>query len=162
MTGKVKDAAGNATGQITPDYVPDGYTAANNPLDGGAYVSSIGRAAQLPPVAAEFVQSVFGEGGRVDLVMQYDGDGQYIGYDLVAFDQRGTQLRTISITGAASRFPPWELMTEPDAREVAQGKFKRATEMDAPPESGNFDGGFVASATQARRYADHKRFGDSP
>jgi hypothetical protein len=73
---------------------------------------------------------------------------------LFALDAAGIELRQLDITGAASRFPPWDLLDGDVAAERA--KFSKASDLDAPPESGNFDGGFVSSATQASRYAKAK------
>jgi hypothetical protein len=164
VTGSIKGAAGSS--QITDSTVPPGYTEANNPLKGGAYVSSIGRAGQIPPVAAELMDSVQEMGGQVKMRMKYDNDQQYIGYDLVAYGrsqngQAPPELRSISVTGAASRFPPWDLFEGSEVQKAdAITQYNVATEMDAPSESGNFNAGYVASAAQAKRYADSKGYGD--
>jgi hypothetical protein len=153
------DAAGNvhANGKGLPaDYVPPGYDASNNPMVGGGYISSIGREEQLPPVAQELRESVERGGGSVTMRLIWDGERQYAGYRLSVFDRNGQVLRTLDVTGAASRFPPWELMPERE-RKVEEPKFRSASDLDAPAESGNFDGGFVASATQAARYARNKQ-----
>ncbi len=141
------------------DNVPRGHSAADNPLKGGAYVSAIGRDGQLPPFVAELVDA---NGGRAEIMPQYDGDGQYIGYKTTLLDPDGAPTRSIDVTGAASRFPPWDLL--PEAVRLHQGKvaaikakFWQASDVDAPPESGNFDGGFVASAEQAARHARKRR-----
>lgn len=81
----------------------------------------------------------------------YDFDGRYTHYRLFAFDANGGELCHMDVTGAASRFPPWEFFE--GARNAAEKRFRIASDLDAPPESGNFDGGFVSSATQASRYA---------
>lgn len=87
----------------------------------------------------------------------YDTDGRYTHYRLTALDANEVEVRQMDVTGAASRFPPWELFPgEPTEKAVAQTKFAKASDLDAPPESGNFDGGFVSSATQASRYAKAK------
>jgi hypothetical protein len=105
-------------------------------------------------------------GGQVKMRMKYDNDQQYIGYDLVAYGrsqngQAPPELRSISVTGAASRFPPWDLFEGSEVQKAdAITQYNVATEMDAPSESGNFNAGYVASAAQAKRYADSKGYGD--
>ena len=139
----------------TKDFVPDGYDAENNPLVGsGGYISSIGRDIQLPPVAAELKRAVETGGGHMTMELIWDKRNQYVGYRLIARNKAGEKLRALDVTGAASRFPPWELM---DAKKIDEQRkrYNEASDLDAPPESGNFDGGYVASATQAARYARH-------
>jgi hypothetical protein len=150
-----------ATGKHNPaGWVPPGYTDRDNPIVGGGYISAIGRESQLPPVAAALKDSVEASGGRMTMEPMYDSNDQYTHYRLHAFDAAGTELRKLDITGAASRFPPWELMeASPEEIAAARDLFWRANDLDAPPESGNFDGGFVASANQASRYAKAKRAG---
>jgi hypothetical protein len=138
--------------------IPDGYDAASNPLKGaGGYISAIGRDNQLPPIAAELKDSIEAQGGKMTMRPMYDADGRYTHYRLFAFDANGAELRHLDVTGAASRFPPWEFFGGGAAeREAARARFLKASDLDAPPESGNFDGGFVSSATQANRYAKAK------
>lgn len=140
---------------LPPSGVPDGYDAATNPLKGaGGYISAIGRDNQLPPIAAELKDSIEAQGGKMTMRPMYDAGGRYTHYRLFAFDANGREVRHMDVTGAASRFPPWEFFGGGAAeREAARARFLRASDLDAPPESGNFDGGFVSSATQASRYA---------
>lgn len=148
---KGKDGNGNP---LPADFVPEGYSEGNNPLTGGAYISSIGREAQLPAIAATFKDGIEAQGGRVTMEPKFSERGHYLGYELIAWDKEGNELRRMDVTGAASRFPPWELMEGGDvAIRTAKNKFQQASDLDAPPESGNFDGGFVASAMQAARHA---------
>jgi hypothetical protein len=152
------DRRGNVrvSGQGLPESgIPAGYDAASNPLRGaGGYISAIGRDNQLPPVAAALKDSVEAQGGRMTMTPMYNTDGHYTHYRLFAFDANGSELRHMDVTGAASRFPPWELFDgTPAALTTAKAEFVKASDLDAPPESGNFDGGFVSSATQAARYA---------
>jgi hypothetical protein len=135
--------------------IPDGYDAASNPLKGaGGYISAIGRDNQLSPIAAALKDSVEAQGGKMTMTPMYNAEGRYTHYRLFALDAAGIELRQLDITGAASRFPPWDLLDGDVAAERA--KFSKASDLDAPPESGNFDGGFVSSATQASRYAKAK------
>ena len=71
-------------------------------------------------------------------------------------ERNGQPVRTIDVTGAASRYLPIEdaiahARTDDDIKELR--KVKAAGDWDAPSESGNFPGGFAATATQAARYA---------
>jgi hypothetical protein len=135
--------------------VPAGYDDASNPLAGaGGFISAIGRDGQLPPVFAELADSVIAQGGKVTMQPMYDAQGRYTNYRLVAMDAGGNELQHFDVTGAASRFPPWELFDGTAVeRQAAIEAFRRASDLDAPPESGNFDGGYVASAVEANRYA---------
>jgi hypothetical protein len=143
----------------SPDFVPEGYDATTNPMVGGGYISAIGRENQLPPIVAALKDSVEARGGRVTMEPKYNSTGQYTHYEVTAWgapDAAGvaSKLQTIDVTGAASRFPPWELFAgDASALDGAKTRFWAANDLDAPPESGNFDGGFVSSATQAARYA---------
>jgi hypothetical protein len=91
----------------------------------------------------------------------YDRDRHYTHYRVFALDAAGQELRHFDVIGAASRFPPWELMAgTPDAIRAARSDFLAASDLDAPPESGNFDNGLMSSATQASRYARAIAAGD--
>ena len=158
------DSRGNVhiTGQgLAASSVPVGYDANNNPLKrAGGYISAIGREGQLPPLAAALKDSVEAQDGKMTMTPMYDAEGHYTHYRLSVFDRSGTELREMDITGAASRFPPWELF-DGDV-EAEKTRFGKASDLDAPAESGNFDGGFVSSATQASRYAKAKNGGGFP
>jgi hypothetical protein len=104
-------------------------------------------------VVAELRASVEARGGKVTMTPRYDGDGHYTHYTVQAFDKDGAAIRSLDITGAASRFPPWGLLDPGMNLDAERARFRVASDIDAPPEGGNFDGGFVASATQAARYA---------
>jgi len=80
-----------------------------------------------------------------------DRDGYYVGYRLVFPDGQ-----MADVVGAASRFPPPNVQfPREDVR-----FFGRASVIDAPSESGNFDGGFGPSAVQAHRYSQARRRGE--
>ncbi|HEY0483930.1 MAG TPA: DUF4157 domain-containing protein [Kofleriaceae bacterium] len=149
------------TGGGLPDGIPAGYDQASNPLTGaGGYISAIGRDNQLPAVFAQLADSVEAQGGKVTMTPMYDAQGRYTNYRLFAVDASGTQLQSFDVTGAASRFPPWELFAgSADELANARARFDQASDLDAPPESGNFEGGFVSSATQANAYGRAARDG---
>lgn len=138
-----------------PVDIPAGYDAATNPLGGaGGFISAIGRDGQLPPMFAELADSVVARGGKVTMQPMYDAQGRYTNYRLFAFDAGGNELQHFDVTGAASRFPPWDLSDGSTVdKDAAIARFQKASDLDAPPESGNFDGGYVSSATQASAYA---------
>jgi hypothetical protein len=153
-SGNVAASGTGASGAARPSS-PQSH----DPTVGGGYISAIGRDNQLPPVVEMLANSVEADGGKVTMEPLYDADRQYIGYRIHVLGKpdlqlRRAKLRHLDITGAASRSPPWELFDgDTGARALAQQQFAKASDLDAPPESGNFDGGFVSSATQASRYA---------
>jgi hypothetical protein len=64
-----------------------------------------------------------------------------------------TSVHQVDVTGAASRYPPFDVeFSRRDRRFI-----DRAFRTDALPESGNFGGGFTASAEQAQRYGQWRR-----
>jgi hypothetical protein len=153
-----KRSGGSHDGEpLTGDFVPDGYDAGTNPLaNAGGYVAAIGRDGQLPPVAAELKRSVEAAGGKMTMELIWDQHDQYSGYRLTAIGKDKQVLRTIDVTGAASQSPPWELM--PDALQRREKpRFWAAADLDAPPESGNFDGGNAATSERAARLAREQR-----
>jgi hypothetical protein len=147
---------------LPPDGIPVGYDARSNPIkDATGYISAIGRDSQLPPLAAALRYRLVARGGNMTMMPMYDRDRHYTHYRVFALDAAGQELRHFDVTGAASRFPPWELMAgTPDAIRAARSDFLAASDLDAPPESGNFDNGLVSSATQASRYARAIAAGD--
>lgn len=147
-----------------PVGIPAGYDAATNPLEGaGGFISAIGRDGQLPPVFAELADSVVAQGGKVTMQPMYDPQGRYTNYRLFALDRTGNELQHFDVTGAASRFPPWDLFDGTAVEKAAaQAAFQRASDLDAPPEGGNFDGGYVSSATQANAYGKAQGQGGTP
>jgi hypothetical protein len=85
-------------------------------------------------------------------------DRQYVGFQVTLVTMHGE--RTIDVTGAASRYLPIEdaithARTEDDIIDLR--KVKHAEDWDAPSESGNFAGGFAATATQTARYGALRR-----
>lgn len=129
---------------------------AKDPLVGGGYIAAVGRADQAPPALAAAIEQAKRDGLTPTLSMNYDGDGRYLGYQITIRDPNGRKIRAIDVTGAASRFVPWELMPATEV-DVARKQLERAGLMDAPPEGGNFDGGFVSSAKQSASHAKAQR-----
>ncbi|MBR7832521.1 hypothetical protein KDL01_04585 [Actinospica durhamensis] len=177
----------NITG-IEPSTAADGSTRFSVAgFEGDGVIASLGTRAAVPPSVAEMVDSALKSDPKsVTGKMLFDDDGQYLGYRI---DIAG---KSIDVTGAASRFfPVDQLFSQPrggsdplpasggatapgtvwstgDARYAAapseRGKFPEQTgsNRDAPPEGGNFDGGYVATATQAMHYAAMRRRGATP
>jgi hypothetical protein len=149
-------------------------------------IASLGTRAAVPPSVGEMVDSALKSDPKsVTGDMLFDEDGQYLGYRI------NIAGKSIDVTGAASRFfPVDQLFSQPrsgpdalpgsdgttpgtvwstgDARYAAgpnvRGKYPEQTgsNRDAPPEGGNFDGGYVATATQAMHYAAMRRRGTTP
>lgn len=142
--------------------VPVGYNEKNNPIrDAGGYIPAIGREGQLPAFAVDLKRSIEAQGGRMTMTPMYSRERFYTHYRLNVLDAKDSSLRHIDVTGAASRFPPWDLFDgSPQDLEQAQRTFAKASDIDAPPEGGNFDGGFASSGGQAERYARAKQRGE--
>jgi hypothetical protein len=119
---------------------------------GDAVVSALGGRNRVPPAIERAVQDHLAvPGNKVKGVALRDTDGYFLGYRLV-FEPSGHK---VDVTGSASRFPPLDIEFSPKDR-----KFMRSSSAsDAPAESGNFDGGFAASAEQAARYRKAKSKG---
>jgi hypothetical protein len=119
---------------------------------GDAVVSALGGRNRVPPAIEKAVQDHLAvPGNKVKGVALRDTDGYFLGYRLV-FEPSGHK---VDVTGSASRFPPLDIEFSPKDR-----KFMRSSSAsDAPAESGNFDGGFAASAEQAARYRKAKSRG---
>src|SRR5262249_52780692 len=79
-------------------------------------------------------------------------DGQYLGYRVTVGG------RSFDVIGAASRTPP---RTGPFS-DVSIKVRELALPRDAPIESGNFDGGYAVSVTQARYYRAWVAGGELP
>jgi hypothetical protein len=107
---------------------------------GGGYISAIGRDGQLPLVVAALRDSVDAQGRKMTMEPMYDRNNQYTHCKVTAWSAADATFQTIDGTGAASRFPPWELFDGgAQALKRAQGQFSAASDLDAPPESGHFD-----------------------
>ena len=135
---------------------PAGYDAnTNNPFVAGGYIAAIGRDEQLPPIVADLESQAKASGAKVQVEPLFDDDRQYIGYRAAVVLGDKT-VASVDVTGAASRSLPKHLV-DSERYVVELAMYEAASDHDAPPESGNFDGGFVASATQAARYAHDAR-----
>lgn len=120
--------------------------------EGDAIVSALSGRNRVPPAIADAVKEHLAvPGNTIKGVALRDTDGYFLGYRLV-FEPSGHQ---VDVTGAASRFPPFEI--EFSAKDHAFMRMSSGS--DAPAESGNFDGGFVTSAEQAARYHKAKARG---
>jgi hypothetical protein len=87
-------------------------------------------------------------------------DRQYVGYQVRFVSARGEPRGVVHVTGAASRFLPFQDAIDRRDDHVAEDHFKRARQaaaLDAPPESGGFAGGLAATATQTAHYATARR-----
>lgn len=126
---------------------------------GDALVASLGRPdpTRVPGPLAALVEQL-GEDASGELL--FDERGRYVGYRVTL--GAGPDAPRVDVTGAASRFPPGQLFGEDEVAEQA-----RAADMDAPYESGNFDGGYTATAEQTDRYrrfraAERDAAGEAP
>lgn len=141
---------------------PDGKTPIH--IEGTAYVASIGRNNDYPATVLQLIDQVRKLPGGNYFVQPLFHDRQYVGYR-VRFTAGGKTIRSVDVTGAASRYLPHEdaikhadpeVLKSLDEAQHAFGRVRKASEWDAPAESGNFAGGFAATATQASRYAVHR------
>ncbi|CAN5522897.1 hypothetical protein BH11MYX1_BH11MYX1_17000 [soil metagenome] len=126
---------------------------------GDAYVVSAGRTPQTPPEVSDMIIQVTRAGGTVGYRIDLDADDQFTGYTVLLTPKRGTT-KEIAITGAASRYLPFDTLKEQATtpKEVAAlAKFARASSRggiqssDVPPASGGFPGGFTGSSVQGYR-----------
>jgi hypothetical protein len=126
---------------------------------GTAYVAALGRANDYPPVVAALIDEIRRVGGNYAIsAILYDR--QYAGYRVEVTNKEGHVTGKVDVTGAASRFLPIDDAIEHAASPVDKQrllKVKNADDWDAPAESGNFPGGFAATATQAGRYAARRK-----
>lgn len=145
---RLQVATGGNYGAVTP-HGPNGVGTGELSVDG--YISAIGRRGQSSPMITTLLASANTAGHAVAHALLWDDHGQYIGYR-ITITAAGQPARQVDVTGAASRFLPI-----PPFGVVDQNLVTQAGAFDAPPESGNFDGGFSASALQAQRYARQRR-----
>ncbi|HWU89390.1 MAG TPA: hypothetical protein VN253_19150, partial [Kofleriaceae bacterium] len=128
-------------------------------VHGTAYIAAVGRADAYPPVVASLIDQTRRSEGRYYVKALFH-DRQYAGYQVTIKSRDGQTVGTVDVTGAASRFLPIDdaiahAANREDAKDLK--KVKAAEDWDAPPESGNFAGGFAATATQAARYAAQRK-----
>ena len=122
-----------------------------------AYVAALGRADDYPPLVANLIDQTRRMHGDYYIKALFL-DRQYVGYQ-VTFLQDGQSSGPIEVTGAASRFLPINdaiahARTPEDVRDL---EYVKATlDWDAPAESGNFAGGFAATATQTSKYGAYR------
>ena len=125
---------------------------------GTAYVAAVGRAKAYPPVVASLIDQARRTGGKYFVKALFE-DRQYIGYRVSFEEGAGHASAEIEVTGAATRFLPIEdAIAHAKAEDVNDlNRVKVVDNWEAPPESGNFAGGFAATATQVSRYATARR-----
>ncbi|MCM3920251.1 hypothetical protein ND748_00920 [Frankia sp. AiPs1] len=118
-------------------------------VHGDGYVACLGRVPRMPTAVDPLVTWARQRAGDVTGSLLFDVDRQYLGYRLDF--QAGGVSRAVEVTGAASRMLPTEVFDAEASAHVAA-----AADRDVPAESGNVAAGFMATATQAVRYADHR------
>lgn len=128
--GKFKPTASGQI-EIAPGYAGD------------AAIAAMAGREKVPAPIRKAVEKVQAAGGMVRGQALRDSDGYYLGYRLHFPDGQ-----MCDVTGAASRFPPWDV---PFSRQDRQ-YMRQMAESNAPGESGNFSGGYAPSAEQAARY----------
>ncbi len=133
--------------------------------EGTAYVAALGRNNDYPPAVLELIAQIRAVPKGEYWIQPLFHDDQYIGYR-VRFTIGKDTVSSLDVTGAASRFLPLQdARTHADTTKITKaGKTVERTfellqasdQWDAPAESGNFSGGFAATATQTARYARHQ------
>jgi hypothetical protein len=151
------------TGAATGFSVRDGGTVRT--VSGNGFIVALGREGLLPSPIADHVLATYNEqhgtppvpGSKVAGQLLWGTNGQYLGYRVVT--TRHGHTSTFDITGAQSRFLPPELFPSKRVREMVAPERRSTTPVDqtargrdASASSGNFDGGFGPSATQAHDY----------
>jgi hypothetical protein len=146
--------------------------AEGNNYEGEGFIAALGRENQAPQLVSEMIMQARREDPDpehrpVRYEPKYDVAGQYVGYT-IEIDLRG-RTHHFEVTGAVSRYIPRATVpgVNPDGSirnsrpppdpagisGVQAAQLTRASSLDAHPASGNFDGGYVASAIEAWRYA---------
>jgi hypothetical protein len=148
---------------VTGEYAEHATQAQQNgafsldaPVTGGGFIVSMGRDDQLSPVLDSMVRAAkLRDPASVNGDLMWDDDGKYIGYrvNITAAD---ASVKRIEVTGAASRFFPPGVFTA-QQEQAARTAIRDSSLHDAPDESGNFGGGFGASALQSARHARQRR-----
>ncbi|HEU4733844.1 MAG TPA: hypothetical protein VFT22_38390 [Kofleriaceae bacterium] len=140
-----------ATGGFAGAVAPSGPGVTTGVLTTSGYIAAIGRRGQSSPVIRALIADAIRDGHEVDPELRFDDNGSYIGYRITITAPNAAPV-SVDVVGAASRFLPMPPFQEREQQEVT-----RAGAIDAPPESGNFDGGFSATALQAQAYARQRR-----
>jgi hypothetical protein len=146
---KVEPIAPGAPGlKVTITRTLPGGGMITDELTPGGLIVAIGGRNRAPAPIAAAVEKVQMAGGVVNGRALLDHDGHYIGYRLTF--PTGHE---VDVTGAASRFAPNDVAFSLSDRKL----MARALALDALPQSGNFSGGFAASALQAERYGQWRK-----
>ncbi|MFI5776862.1 LuxR C-terminal-related transcriptional regulator [Nocardia sp. NPDC051570] len=152
-----------------------------NGYEGDGVIAPLGARNSVPPAVAEMVDAAIKrDPDSVSAKMLFDNDGQYLGYRITVDGH------DIDVTGGASRFFPighlftarpgdvgplpastpgtvWftddprYALSGPPVSRTPRIAAQTASNRDAPPEGGNFDGGYVSTATQTTHYAAWRR-----
>jgi hypothetical protein len=162
------------TGPGGPRFAAVVSGSGHSEFEGDGVIASLGGRDGVPPAIAEMVdRALKRDPGSASGQLLFNDDGQYLGYRITVDG------RTIDVTGAASRFPPRAPFFEAgpgdadptlpasggdttpgtvwatqDRRYLWDGSSR-----DAPPEGGNFDGGYGPTATAASAAAASRRSG---
>jgi len=144
-------ATGGNYGNIAPAVVNGAAGFSTGELNVDGLISAIGRRGQSAPMIGTLLASANAAGHAIGHALLWDDNGQYIGYR-ITITAAMQPPRNVDVTGAASRFLPI-----PPFGVVDQNLVTQVGTLDAPPESGNFDGGFSASAIQSQSYARQRR-----
>ncbi|HEU5332017.1 MAG TPA: hypothetical protein VFU73_04625 [Actinocrinis sp.] len=158
-------------------------------IEGDGVIASLGTRNSVPPAVADLVDAAVRRDPKsVSGRMLFDDDGQYLGYRITvdgrALDVTGAASRFFPVgqlfearPGDAGPLPasgPGTVWSTDDTRYAASGRpapgappsagfaAQTGSNRDAPPEGGNFDGGYVATATQTAHYAAWRRQGTDP
>jgi hypothetical protein len=177
-SGRLEMVFGRSIDAITTEDVGGTKMYEVGGVQGDGVIVSIGGRSGVPHALAELVDTAYkADTDSVHGEFLYDHSGQFLGYRMTVNG------RAIDITGAASRFYPGKpffrdevgrlfdhptdvldshAVTTPDRRYAAsvdriRTPAQSASIRDAPPESGNFDGGYVSSAVQVSHYAAYMR-----
>ncbi|HET7499442.1 MAG TPA: hypothetical protein VFK02_00505 [Kofleriaceae bacterium] len=152
---RLEVASGAGFGALVPGK--DSTFETQGAVTARGYVSSIGRGGQASPIIEDLIRQAKFAGHEVKGELLWSEDDEYLGYRVTITSETGKH--AFDVTGAASRFLPDGLFGDRDRDLVMArpGNTPMFAKHDAPPEGGNFDGGFAASATQAARYGRHAR-----
>ena len=170
---------------------PDGARFAVAGYEGDGVIASLGTRNSVPPAVADMVDTAIRQDpSSVSGRMLFDDDGQYLGYRITVegktidvtgaasrffpagqlFEARPGDIGPLPAVDAGSA--PGTVWSTAESRYALSGRTAPGTprgfaaqtgsNRDAPPEGGNFDGGYVATATQTSHYAAWRRRGTDP
>jgi hypothetical protein len=155
MDPRLEIASGAGLAEL--ETTSEGVVRTTGRVSGDGYVNTLGRGGQASPLIEDLLRRARLQKHEVTGELLWSDDEEYLGYRIRIASQTATH--AFDVTGAASRFLPEGVFSteERDLVMARPGHTPIAAAHDAPPEGGNFDGGFVASATQAARYGRYMR-----